>query len=80
MATFTNTTGLNAFISNNPQGLYLNDQTLPGFIRLMNDLGWNSSVRSEDYICLESSTNDQYDIEIVKLGPDLYEVAGTEAY
>lgn len=79
MATFTNTTGLNAFVSNNPQALRLTSQTLPGFIRLMNDLGWSSSVRSDDYICLESSTNDQYDIEIIKLGPDLYEVANTDA-
>lgn len=77
MATFTNTTGLNAFVANNQQALRLTNQTLPGFIRLMNDLGWNSSVRSEDYICLESSTNDQYDVEIFKIGPDLYEVANT---
>lgn len=77
MATFTNTTGLNAFVAKNPQALRLTDQTLPGFIRLMNDLGWNSSVRSADYICLESSTNAQYDVEIFKIGPDLYEVANT---
>lgn len=75
MATFN----LNAFVNSNPQGLRLNNQTLPGFIRLMNDLGWKSLVRSDDYICLESLTNAQYDIEIIKLGPDLYEVVGTDA-
>lgn len=73
------TFNLNALVNSNPQALRLNNQTLPGFIRLMNDLGWKSSVRSDDYICLESLTNDQYDIEIIKLGPDLYEVVNTDA-